>query len=832
MTRIFSDYVSSYPDTPIFRSAIALVRNGYAVVPVEPGGKAPMCTLTARERNAEIRTHGGHGAGFAASPCGVYHYITDDRVAEHVFKRLAKQLDREPNIGIVAQPSRLVVVDADTPEAVDSFLHRWCQAEEDEGYLTRSPTVSTPGSRRGEEWRHRHGGHWYFALPEGIELPTTPGQLQLPGGSDVRWGMLMTVAPPSVRPEGPYIVHGDIPDVPGFLLHAAREAIERQVFRAVELSERYANDSVVAWSIETPWAALLLPCGWTDTNKLDRCGCPIFEKPGGGSSGPKSATAHVGTCSVMDNIEGHGALHLWTTEPPPELDGRRNVTKLQFVALINHDGDEAAAERELGLIPDYEALWEGLSSNRQPPGGVHPEIAAESQEPPAGDGEMPPEQGKQASASSSQANSDVHPLTALARNLADRIGVPFDRAKKAVGDEWLRREAREEVGRYLDGTELRDGSSWSPRGDLAAAMADPMVEVNAEGVLRREDDDATLFPRGQLHVLFGQSESGKSWLALLAIVQVCRAGGRALYVDFEDSVRTFVKRLRDDLRVPELDSWVAKGRLAYASPDEPPSTMTADTIASRHYDLVIVDSWAEVVAAIKDGSLKDGTLTRRVMRLFRTVAEAGASVIIIAHASEKTERPETTLGASEQKQAVTGQEVLMLNSQPLVRGRDGSSLLYVTKDRQGATADDVDVTAAGARAHKRLWGEMLVGQADVLTADGHPDGKKAAVIVRAATHDPKIARTRAKAKDVAEQEIIKHLNALTDKGQEGASVNRIVQQLVDVEGLKERTVRRAIDSLVEEGMLHVDGETPAGPTGGRPSPIIKLGPTPEPPPSA
>ena len=153
--------------------------NGQSNSGQKPGGKTPLCTLTARELKAAGPRHG----------CGVHHAITDPVVARRVFTRMGKT--DTLNIGIVAHPSRLVVVDVDTPEAVESFLSRWAQAEEDERYLVHSPTVRTPGTVDG---KHHDGGHYYFALPDGIELPSTPGQLTLAGGGDVRWGAMMTVA--------------------------------------------------------------------------------------------------------------------------------------------------------------------------------------------------------------------------------------------------------------------------------------------------------------------------------------------------------------------------------------------------------------------------------------------------------------------------------------------------------------------------------------------------------------------------------------------------------------------------------------------------------------
>ena len=54
----------------------------------------------------------------------------------------------------------------------------------------------------------------------------------------------------------------------------------------------------------------------------------------------------------------------------------------------------------------------------------------------------------------------------------------------------------------------------------------------------------------------------------------------------------------------------------------------------------------------------------------------------------------------------------------------------------------------------------------------------------------------------------------------------MIADVVDEEELAERTVERAVRKLVEDGLLHVTGES-APPLGGKPSPIVQLGPAPE-----
>src|SRR5688572_18666391 len=75
--------------------AMAACKEGYAVLPVAPGTKKPMCTLTptARRRADKDAALAAQEAGHARwqgvrHTCGVHHAITDPNEANRVFRRL------------------------------------------------------------------------------------------------------------------------------------------------------------------------------------------------------------------------------------------------------------------------------------------------------------------------------------------------------------------------------------------------------------------------------------------------------------------------------------------------------------------------------------------------------------------------------------------------------------------------------------------------------------------------------------------------------------------------------------------------------------------------
>lgn len=351
--------------TNIVRNA---VRQGFAIVPIAPGQKVPICTLTARQAKAAdreakdaARERGERGWERKVHECGIAHALTDPAIATRVVGRLVKE--RGPiNIGVEVGRSQMIMVDADTAEQVAGFLADW--SEQTGHNLTgRRPTVTTPGkvmvSADGEQqWVHKDGGHFWFTIPEGIDLASLPGQgtLRADSGWVAVWRDHQALVPPSVRAEGAYAITGQVEPAPEWLLDRiqlhAHSYAERKARQAERI--RHEGDPIDLWSATTAWSELLEPDGWTDTGLPDRCGCPIWTRPGDASH-HKSATAHELGCTHFDTDSGHGPLHLWTDNPPEFLAdavatyGRRTITKLQYIAWRDHEGHQGAAMSALDL---------------------------------------------------------------------------------------------------------------------------------------------------------------------------------------------------------------------------------------------------------------------------------------------------------------------------------------------------------------------------------------------------------------------------------------------------------------------------------------------------
>lgn len=323
--------------TAIARAAAAA---GMAIVINRPGSKQPMCTLTARQAK-QVGRH----------PCGIDHATTDPAVLKRV-------LDRTPgaNIGVELGASRMLVVDVDTPQERDAFLADWTAAS-GQAQDHQTLTVQSPGSRDAEgRWVHHGGGHWWFTLPDGLVLPTGQGVLKAPGGWVAMWHQHQVLVPPSVRAEGPYRLVGDVQMAPAWLTDMIIKAVESWEYRRDTLPD--PEGDIEQWSAGMPWTTLLGPDGWVDTGLVDTCSCPVWTAPGIHASA-KSATAHQAGCDRFDTSTGWGPLHIWTDHPPSFLTGISTVTKLNYLALREHQGNYRATLQDLGMLeadPEFPPL--------------------------------------------------------------------------------------------------------------------------------------------------------------------------------------------------------------------------------------------------------------------------------------------------------------------------------------------------------------------------------------------------------------------------------------------------------------------------------------------
>jgi hypothetical protein len=352
-------------EDPLVNLARYAIRAGFAIVPCLPGTKRPMCTLPQRdvkradqEAQERARAAGRRRWDLVRHECAIKHAITDEKDSDRIIRRLVRDHGRI-NLGVELGASRVIVVDVDTDAEKEAFAASWLAATGEP--LPYGMTVASPGVMAADgAWKHKNGGHYWFALPPSLVLPGDEGAMKHPSGWIAMWANRQVLVPPSVREEGPYLLTGDIHPAPDWLLQQiVNYIVERRSRAKAQESRRAAGGSgftgeahIDGWSVAVTWAELLEPDGWFDTGIVDSCGCGIWTAPGVHASF-KSATAHDVGCSEYDDAPGHCPLHIWTDNPPEFLIntpfGEKTFTKIQYVALRDHGGNVALACRAEGI---------------------------------------------------------------------------------------------------------------------------------------------------------------------------------------------------------------------------------------------------------------------------------------------------------------------------------------------------------------------------------------------------------------------------------------------------------------------------------------------------
>lgn len=369
-SRKLTALLGSAPDPTADVSALkayakALQGAGLALFLVVPGGKEPADCRTTRTRNKEIREAEEAGR---VKPTGLHMATTNStEIGRWIEKYRADREETTPvNMAMEVGRSRLIVVDVDTEAELAAWRALWAEKSGDDRLAWVAPTVSSPGVQDAEgNWIHKGGGHFYFTIPEDLDLPTAPGSITPPVNAEgatftIYWRDRYVLIPPSVRKEGAYWLSGTEHPAPEWLLEmiltrgAAIEA--RRAERADRVQDQGLNgelDPIESWGLAVPWSSILEAAGWVFSGRLDNCTCEIWTRPGNPAN-TKSATVHGDSCTDARFDPANPPIHVWSDNVEGGLaewigQHGKTLSKLQFVAAIWHRGDMGVAMSQLGI---------------------------------------------------------------------------------------------------------------------------------------------------------------------------------------------------------------------------------------------------------------------------------------------------------------------------------------------------------------------------------------------------------------------------------------------------------------------------------------------------
>lgn len=270
-----------------------------------------------------------------------------------------------------------------------------------------------------------------------------------------------------------------------------------------------------------------------------------------------------------------------------------------------------------------------------------------------------------------------------------------------------------------EGVDEESISTWRPV-DLGPALAG---ETPPPGVIFKRTDGLALLYAGKTHQFYGETESCKTWGALVAAIEVLDAGGLVLWIDYEDGPATVVERLRalgaspDQIRAgihyinPEEATQLKDGRITGGGVD------FHHLITANTYTLAVIDGVTEGMTA--EGLDPLGTIDAAEFgkRIARKIARTGAAVVTLDHVSKSHDEggKRFALGSQHKTSGITGAAYLFEPLHSFHRATPdnpevhGAISIKVSKDRPGhvrAGADGYEKLKRVAIMHlTAYWGD-------------------------------------------------------------------------------------------------------------------------------
>jgi hypothetical protein len=233
---------------------------------------------------------------------------------------------------------------------------------------------------------------------------------------------------------------------------------------------------------------------------------------------------------------------------------------------------------------------------------------------------------------------------------------------------------------YVSGTRNAPGVVY---GDVAALLSGSMPPAPSPTVLHRNDGHA-LFYAAQVNSLFGEPESGKTFVALAAVASTLISGGKAVVADLDhNGIQSIVSRLLD-LGVPSSVLSDLE-RFRYKEPEDKVDLIaTVADLKRWRPDVAIVDSIGELLPMMGLNSNSPDDFTIAHTHVLKPLAMSGACVIVIDHVAKNPDsKAQGPTGTGAKARATGGVMLRVTVKEQFTPGNGGSCYLNIKKDRHG-----------------------------------------------------------------------------------------------------------------------------------------------------
>ena len=338
----------------------------------------------------------------------------------------------------------------------------------------------------------------------------------------------------------------------------------------------------------------------------------------------------------------------------------------------------------------------------------------------------------------------------------------LDRERAVKGRELSRRERRQDGYDADDATEPAAGLTFADFGQEVTLLD---VERLPSAFVR--DDGETLLYEGVANTIFGEPSSGKSWIALMAVIQQLRAGRRVIWWDNEDRASTLAKRLQL-LRATDL---IGTPELAFITGDmhlsESAMAGALEFLGGGNGPgLVVLDS-ATAFTCPKDGADVHPWMTSHI----KPWIDAGHTSLTLDHVpKQRKDRPMGAVGSFEKLSIIRG------------------AALYA----HGTAWNGQQGGAVHLTVHKDAHGQLPSPQWTVVsTISAEWDGPTLAYTIG-------LPNAKTEGEDLQDE----LMEAFDQLGADGARGSQGVRGLL--KGKRGRDIDKARDELLQVGMIQRD----------------------------
>lgn len=225
--------------------------------------------------------------------------------------------------------------------------------------------------------------------------------------------------------------------------------------------------------------------------------------------------------------------------------------------------------------------------------------------------------------------------------------------------------------------------------DIAAVLSGDVEDGPTPTVLTA-NDGVGIFYRGQVNLVFGDPESGKTWVCLAAAAEALQRDQKVAIIDVDHNGATAIVSRLLDLGAPD-EALIDLDRFRYCEPlDMMEICNVVDDLVAWKPAVVTVDSLGEVLPMFGASSNSPDDFTRVHSRVLKPLAMCGSALLIIDHLAKNPDsRAQGSTGTAAKKRAVGGTSVRVTAATQFTPGQGGSAHLTIAKDRHG-----------GLRAHR------------------------------------------------------------------------------------------------------------------------------------